>query len=91
VNSETHGDGAINAMRYADLKTSKPKLECVWCGKHMSWDPSTKRKKHLCMQCPDFALTEEFKDARVVSDREEMLRKGSKTANVHLLPTVHCT
>jgi hypothetical protein len=75
VDETKHGSEVITSDRFDSLKHTKPKLMCVHCAKPMSWDPSTKRKKHLCLKCPAFARTDEFKDAKVVADREEFLNK----------------
>ena len=71
-----------------ELKKTKPKLECIHCDRQMSWDPSTKRKKHLLIQCTQFAPTETFKDAKVVAEREQLLFKMGRASLVcfsHLL------
>jgi hypothetical protein len=82
ADAEQHGSDAINAERLASLKALKPKLECIHCSKKMSWEPSTKRKLHLCLGCIAFAASPFFNDARVVADRDDILRKRGEAANV---------
>lgn len=85
VDVEEHGSDVVDRVRYNELKAAKPRLECVHCGKHMAWDPSTKRKRHLCIDCVSFAASQESKDAKVVADREDILRRLGKAAKVRTL------
>jgi hypothetical protein len=92
ADAEQHGSDVIDADRLASLKTLKPKLECTHCSKKMAWELSTKRKVHLCLDCTAFAASPAFKDARVVADRDDMLRKRGEAVNVRCYnPTVHRT
>jgi hypothetical protein len=63
----------------------RPRLQCLFCDKSMAWSPSTTRKEHLLLHCKAFSKSNEFKDPKVITDREELMRRKGTQKNVCVL------
>jgi hypothetical protein len=50
----------------------------------MAWNPSTKRKRHLLVDCKEFSKTAAAKDVKVVVERDEVLRKEASDKKVSM-------
>jgi hypothetical protein len=57
VDSTEFGSEPLIGARYDELKKraensgKMPQLQCIHCSKVMAWNPSTKRKRHLLVDC----------------------------------------
>jgi hypothetical protein len=82
---EKYGCDPIVRERFDELKNNRPRLQCIHCNKILAWSPSTTRKEHLLLNCKAFSATNEFKDPKVVADREDLLRKKGSQQHVRIL------
>jgi hypothetical protein len=86
---EKHGCDPILREKFDELKNIRPRLQCIHCNKLLAWSPSTTRKEHLLLNCKPFSASNEFKDSKVVADREELLRKKGSQQHVRILTSSH--
>jgi hypothetical protein len=86
---EKYGTEPIILERFEELRGMRPRLQCLFCDKSMAWSPSTTRKGHLLLHCKAFSKSNEFKDPKVITDREELMRKTGSQKHVRTLASCY--
>jgi hypothetical protein len=81
---------AVTAENWKELKALKPKMQCLYCERKMSWDPSTNRMEHTCMKCPKFRRTEEWEGAECQKGVKFFEDKVAKRTNVRTCARFLC-
>jgi hypothetical protein len=88
VDVEQFGPELLKGSRYDEVKKQMerygktPQLQCIHCSRTMAWNPSTKRKLHLIIDCTEFLRSPAAQDVRVAVDRDDALRKEASAKNV---------
>jgi hypothetical protein len=90
-NSTEYGE-EVTFDNFAKLQAAKPQMVCKHCSKIMSWAPSTNRKKHLCLNCKQFAATDDFKAPEVQQDVQTFMKRTAASKGVRSFKSdsFHC-